>query len=295
MSAQTVVITGTSSGFGQLAVGLFAGAGWNVVATVRKDADLDTHAHLDNVSTLLLNVDNEEADLGFGELARAQFGQVDALINNAGYFQSGPLEGTSMNQAHRQFQTNVFGLIALNKAFVPIFRQQRSGVIVNVSSISADGGYPYTSVYQASKAAVAALTEGLHAELKEFGVIVKALHPGSMQTRIFSKVERADDVPDDYQQSWAKFASLNLVRSDPAVTAEVMFRMVTDGDTRKVHYYSGPDGEAIPRVKQLLGQDWYFEELSARNRNEASQLWTALMPTPIAGRSARIAAPHDAG
>lgn len=54
--------------------------------------------------------------------------------------------------------------------------------------------------------------------------------------------------------------------------------MVTDGETRKVHYYSGPDGKAIPRVKQLLRQDWYFEELSARNRNEASPLWKSLMP-----------------
>ena len=72
-----------------------------------------------------------------------------------------------------------------------------------------------------------------------------------------------------------------LVRSDPAGTAEVMYRMVTDGATKTVHYYSGPDDEAIPRGKQLLGQDWYFEELSARNRGEATGLWDALMPNPI--------------
>ncbi len=280
MTAPTIVITGTASGFGHLGVRRFAAAGWNVVATVRKEQDLGVHSGLDAVRTLLLDVNDEEADLVFGDLALSQFGRVDALINNAGYFQSGPLEASTMDQVHRQFQTNVFGLIALNKAFIPIFRKQRSGVIVNVSSISADGGYPYTSVYQASKAAVASLTEGLHAELLEFGVIVKALHPGSMQTQIFSKVDRAEDVPDDYNASWDKFKALNLVRSDPAITADVMFRMVTDGDTRKVHYYSGPDGEAIPRVKQLLGQDWYFEELSARNRAEPTALWQALMPQP---------------
>lgn len=282
MAAPTIAITGTSSGFGRLAVERFARAGWNVVATVRKDSDLGTHADLANVRTLLLDVDDERADVAFGDLARSQFGRVDGVINNAGYFQSGPLEATTMDQAHRQFQTNVFGLMALNKAFIPIFRAQRSGVIVNVSSISADGGFPYTSVYQASKAAVAALTEGLHAELAEFGVIVKALHPGNHQTKIFSKVDSAENIPDDYATSMGKFMSLNLVRSDPAITAEVMFRMVTDGDTNKVHYYSGPDGVAIPRVKQLLGQDWYFEELSARNRDEASPLWKALMPTPVA-------------
>lgn len=282
MTAQTIVITGTSTGFGNLAVRRFADAGWNVVATVRKEADLHVHDRFSTVKTLLLDVDDEQADLAFAKLAQKQFGRVDAVINNAGYFQGGPLEASTMEQVHRQFQTNVFGLIALNKAFIPIFRQQRAGVIVNVSSISADGGYPYTSAYQASKAAVASLTEGLHAELAEFGVIVKALHPGSHETKIFSKVDRAQDVPADYDAGWASFASLNLVRSDPAGTADVMFRMVTDGDRKKVHYYSGPDGEAIPRVKQLLGQDWYFEELSARNRGQASPLWEAVMPAPVA-------------
>ncbi|MDP5226292.1 MULTISPECIES: SDR family oxidoreductase [Arthrobacter] len=282
MSTQTIVITGTSSGFGRLAVARFAGAGWNVVATVRKESDLGAHGGIEGVKTLLLDVDDEQADLAFGEIAFAQFGRVDALINNAGYFQAGPLEATTMDQVHRQFQTNVFGLIALNKAFLPIFREQRSGVIVNVSSISADGGFPYTSNYQASKAAVASLTEGLHAEMAEFGVQVKALHPGNHMTRIFSKVDTAKDVPADYVDSMDVFNTLNTVRSDPAGTAEVMFRMVVDGDRQKVHYYSGPDGEAIPRVKQLLGQDWYFQELSARNRAQASPLWNALMPQPVA-------------
>jgi NAD(P)-dependent dehydrogenase (short-subunit alcohol dehydrogenase family) len=278
MTSKTIVITGTASGFGHLSVRRFAEAGWNVVATVRKESETGAHSEVENVKTFVLDVNDEEAGLAFGELALAQFGRVDALINNAGYFQSGPLEATTMDQVHHQFQTNVFGLIALSKAFVPIFRKQRSGVIVNVSSISADGGYPYTSVYEASKAAVASLSEGMHAELSEFGVIVKALHPGNMATRIFSKVDRAQDVPEDYRASWDKFRSLNVVRSDPALTVEVMFRMVTDGNGRKVHYYSGPDGEAIPRVKQLLGQDWYWEELSARNRGESTALWNALMP-----------------
>jgi NAD(P)-dependent dehydrogenase (short-subunit alcohol dehydrogenase family) len=282
MSAQTIVITGTASGFGHIGVRLFAAAGWNVVATVRKQEDLGSHDGLKNARTLVLDVNDEAADLAFGELAMSQFGRVDALINNAGYFQSGPLEATTMDQAHRQFQTNVFGLMALSKAFIPIFRQQRSGVIVNVSSISAEAGFPYTSVYEASKAAVAALSEGLHAELAEFGVVVKALFPGNMNTRIFSKVDRAQNTPDDYLASWDKFASLNAVRSDPAITAEVMYRMVTDGDTRKVRYYSGPDGEAIPRVRQLLGQDWYWDEFSARNRGESTALWDALMPHPTA-------------
>ena len=101
-------------------------------------------------------------------------------------------------------------------------------------------------------------------------------------TKIFSKIDVAQDIPADYLPSMSLFNTLNTVRSDPAGTAEVMLRMVTDGDRKKVHYYSGPDGEAIPRVKQLLGQDWYLEELSARNRAQASPLWDAVMPRPVA-------------
>ncbi|MGW5113304.1 SDR family oxidoreductase [Nocardia sp. NPDC004123] len=282
MSQPTIVITGTSSGFGRLSVERFAAAGWNVVATVRKESDLDVHKGIDNVSTLLLDVDDEDADLAFGELALAQFGRIDALVNNAGYCQTGPLEATTMDQAHRQFQTNVFGLIALNKAFIPILREQGSGVIVNVGSISADQGYPYTSVYEASKAAVVSLSEGLHTELAEFGVVVKALLPGNMDTRIFDKVDRATDVPAEYLDSMTRFGSLNLVRSDPALTADVIFRMVTDGNTRKVRYYSGPDGEAIPRLKQLLGQDWYWEEFRRAAHGDPTPLWQAMMPQPVA-------------
>lgn len=114
--------------------------------------------------------------------------------------------------------------------------------------------------------------------------MVKALFPGNMNTGIFNKdkVDRTVNVPEDYTASWDRFASQNIVRSDPAITADVMYRMVTDGDTKKVRYYSGPDGEAIPRVKQLLGQDWYWEEFSARNRGESTPLWQALMPQPKA-------------
>ena len=187
-----------------------------------------------------------------------------------------------MDQVHRQFQTNVFGLIALNKAFIPHFRAQGSGVIVNIGSISADQGYPYTSVYEASKAAVVSLSEGLNAELAEFGVAVKAVLPGNMDTRIFDKIDQAEDVPDAYDASIKAFHSLNLVRSDPRLTADVIYEAVTDNKPGKVRYYSGPDGTAIPRVKQLLGQDWYWQEFRAAVSGNPSPLWHALVPAPVA-------------
>ena len=278
---RTIVITGTASGFGKLCVERFAAEGWNVVATVRKENELAVHGDLPSVRTLLLNVYDEEVDLAFADLAVREVGRIDALVNNAGYFQAGPLEASTMDQIHRQFQTNVFGLIALNKAFIPYFREQGSGVIINIGSISAEQGYPYTSVYEASKAAVVSLSEGLNAELAEFGVAVKAVLPGNMDTGIFHKIDQATDVPDAYEASVNAFHSRNSVRSDPRVTADVIYEAVTDNKPGKVRYYSGPDGIAIPRVKQLLGQEWYWQEFRGAVLGEPSPLWQALVPAPI--------------
>jgi NAD(P)-dependent dehydrogenase (short-subunit alcohol dehydrogenase family) len=279
---RTIVITGTASGFGKLTVERFAAEGWNVVATVRKEADLTAHAGLPNVATLLLDVDDEQADLALPDAAIKAFGRVDALVNNAGYYQAGPLEGATMDQIHRQFQTNTFGLVALTKAFIPHFREQRSGVIINIGSISADQGYPYTSAYEASKAAVVSLSEGLNAELAEFGITVKAILPGSMDTQIFNKMDLSENTPAAYDASIKALYSLDLfqARSHPRVTADVIYQAVTDGDTTKARYYTGPDGTAIPRLKQLLGQDRYWQEFRALVAGNPSPLWQALIPTP---------------
>ncbi|MFC8448181.1 SDR family NAD(P)-dependent oxidoreductase [Kitasatospora sp. NPDC057223] len=275
---RTVVITGTASGFGLESTRLFAARGWNVVATVRKEEHLAVHGDLPDVETLLLDVDDEEAGAAFAERAIARFGGVDALVNNAGYYHMGPVEAASMGQVHDQFQTNVFGLIALTKAFLPHFREQRSGAIVNISSISADQGYPYTAVYAASKAAVAAFSEGLNIELADFGVSVKAIFPGAHATRIFTKIDQAGDIPPDYLPGMQRFFGMQGTGSKPAVTAEAVYEAVTDGKIEKVRYYTGPDGVVIPRVKQILGAEQYWEEFRNASTGNPSPLWTSLVP-----------------
>jgi NAD(P)-dependent dehydrogenase (short-subunit alcohol dehydrogenase family) len=182
-----------------------------------------------------------------------------------------------MVQVHQQFQTNVFGLIALTKAFIPIFRKQRAGVIVNLSSISADQGYPYTAVYAASKAAVAAFTEGLNIELADFGVSVKAIFPGAHATRIFTKIDIAGNVPDDYQQGIKRFFGAQGTGSTPDVTVDAIWMAVNDGDQGRVRYYSGPDGEIVPRAQQMLGRDWYWREFRAAAMGNPSPMWKTMV------------------
>jgi NAD(P)-dependent dehydrogenase (short-subunit alcohol dehydrogenase family) len=206
---KTIVVTGTATGIGRATVNKFDAEGWNVVATVRKECDLETHSGLKNVKTLLLDVDDEAAAAPFNQLARQQFGRVDVLVNNAGYYQMGPLEGTSMEQVRRQYQTNVFSLFAMTRAFLPSFRAQGAGTVINIASITGDQGYPYNSVYASSKAAVATLSESLSIELGEFGVVVRAILPGQHATRIFTKIDIGDSIPDAYRAGIAHFFDSN--------------------------------------------------------------------------------------
>lgn len=279
--SKVIVVTGTATGLGKATVDKFAAAGWNVVATVRRTADLAVHQGLPQVKTLLLDVDDEQAIPDFAQQAVRQFGQVDALVNNAGHYQMGPVESTSMAQVHRQFQTNVFGLIAVTKAFLPVFRSRRSGVIVNISSLTAEQGYPYSAVYAASKAAVATFSEGLSMEMAEFGVVVRAIMPGQHATRIFTKIDAAADVAEDYQGGIESFFSVTpMTGSSPTVAADVIYQAVLDPQGARVRYYSGPDSAAIPTAKRILGPQLYWEEFREAAVGRPSALWSALVPAP---------------
>lgn len=259
----------------------FTAEGWDVVATVRKEADLKIHDGNPRVKTLRLDVDDENAAEGFAHHALEAFGRVDALVNNAGYYQMGPLEASTMEQVHKQFQTNVFGLIAVTKAFLPHFRAQRSGAIVNISSLTAEQGYPYSAAYSASKAAVAALSEGLSMEMVPFGVAVRAIMPGQHATKIFTKIDAAADVPDDYQAGIASFfEAIPMTGSSPRVTAEVIYRSVVDPDLRQVRFYSGPDSVAIPQAKRILGPQEYWTEFREAAVGRPSALFRTLIPAP---------------
>lgn len=257
---RTIVVTGTSSGLGRATVERFAAAGWRVAATVRRPEHLTTFADNAAVHTYLLDVTDPAAIDAVGRQILSELGPVDVLVNNAGYYQMGPLESSTMEQIRAQFETNVFGLIAVTKAFLPHFRQRRAGTIINISSISAENGYPFTAAYGASKAAVATLTDSLNVELAGLGIIVKAIYPGTHATKIFTKVDISPDIPADYLPLIRRFtdAQASLGGSPPEVVADAILRAVTDGRNDKTRYFAGPDATSIPRTKRLLGTDRYF-------------------------------------
>src|SRR5271170_2362340 len=177
-------INGASTGFGRLLAEQTLRAGHKVVATARKPeqiADLGYH-YSDRCLVLPLDVtDAGQVDSAVTQ-AFAQFGQVDVLVNNAGYGVAGGIEEVSEAEFMPMFETNVFGLLRVTRAFLPYLRRQRSGHILNLSSIGGVVAGPGIGFYNSTKFAVEGLSEALAAELAPLGIRVTIIEPGPFRT-----------------------------------------------------------------------------------------------------------------
>jgi NAD(P)-dependent dehydrogenase (short-subunit alcohol dehydrogenase family) len=182
----TWFITGCSSGFGKTLCEVLLAAGKKVVATARNPASLE---HLksfarrpDDLLLLTLDVTSLDQVYSARDAAIHHFGQIDVLVNNAGYGAMGALEEISESEIRRNFETNVFGLIETTRAFIPHFREKQNGFIFNMSSVAGMVALPGASIYAATKFAVEGFTEALAGELASFGIKVSMLEPGGFRT-----------------------------------------------------------------------------------------------------------------
>jgi NAD(P)-dependent dehydrogenase (short-subunit alcohol dehydrogenase family) len=180
---KTWFITGASRGFGGKIAALALAQGDNIVATARNPADvmqrLGDHPSL---LALALDVTNEAQAREAAAAAVARFGRIDVLLNNAGYGLMGAVEEASADEVERVYRTNVFGLLNVTRAVLPYMRAQRSGRVLNVSSIGGYRGAAGFGVYSSTKFAVEGLSEALHAELAPLGVQVTVVEPGYFRT-----------------------------------------------------------------------------------------------------------------
>lgn len=231
----TVLITGSSTGFGREIAMRFLNEGWNVVATMR-DPAASTLPASDKLRVLPLDV----TDAASIEAAVAQAGAVDVLVNNAGIGWLNAVEGTPLEMARRIFETNTFGTIAMMQAVLPGMRDRRSGVIVNVSSSTTLAPMALLSVYAASKAAVNMLTEAAALELAEFGIRARVVLPGAAPTTSFGTSARAligenGGFPEAYGGFVAQtMEAMQRHAAGPVTTAqdvaEAVLRAATDPD-----------------------------------------------------------------
>ncbi|WP_122666105.1 SDR family oxidoreductase [Pseudomonas viridiflava] len=191
-----VLITGCSSGIGRALADAFKGAGYEVWATARKPEDV---AALNTAGFTGVQLDvNDGAAL---EQLAARFAGLDVLINNAGYGAMGPLLDGGVEAMQRQFETNVFSIVGVTRAFFPALRHSK-GLVVNIGSVSGVLVTPFAGAYCASKAAVHALSEALRLELAPFSIQVLEVQPGAIDTSFAKNASHEAELLINEQSPW---------------------------------------------------------------------------------------------
>jgi len=278
MAKQTVLITGSNSGIGRATAELLAGRGYRVIATMRnveKGRDLAEAASGNGWDLSLLPLD-VRSDESVREAFR-QAGEVDVLVNNAGFEVWGPIEEMTTGDLLDQFETNVYGPFRCISAVLPAMRERGQGVIVNVSSVAGRVAGPLNGLYAASKFALEALSESLHFECGHFGVRVHIIEPGGVETAFASNRRLVGAAAGDesspyrplvtqWQEAIGRLAA-DTGRSQAGAVAEVILEAIEKGD--KPRYPAGPDAQMVlmarrqmddqtfeSRMRQRLGLTW---------------------------------------
>ena len=202
MSDRTWFITGASRGFGRSFAQAALAAGDHVAATARDISSLDdlVAEHGDAILPIELDVTDHDAAFAAVRQANDRLGRLDVVVNNAGYGVSGAIEELTEDQARRQIEVNLFGALWVTQAALPILREQRSGWIVQVSSIGGLAAFPLTGIYHASKWALEGFSETLRQEVEPFGIKVLMVEPSGFRTDwAGSSMDRAEPI-DAYQR-----------------------------------------------------------------------------------------------
>lgn len=260
--SKTVLITGTSTGIGRETAKYFQGKGWNVAATMRSSEKEKELTKLQNVICPKLDVTNEKSIALAIESTINKFGSIDVIVNNAGYSLTGVFEAATIDQLQRQYDVNVFGVMNVVRVILPYFRKNKSGTIINVSSIGGKMTLPLYSMYQSTKWAISGFSEALQFELRPFNIKVKIIEPGAVITDFYdrsmthTKKEGLTDYNDYVKKIHAvndKFVSKG---NHPIKTAKVIFKAATSNNW-KLYYPSGGDAKMYLFLRKFLPVSWF--------------------------------------
>jgi len=232
MSEETWFITGTSRGFGREWSIAALERGDKVAATARDVSSLDDLAakYGDALLPIALDVTDRDADFAAVTQAHEHFGRLDIVVNNAGYGQFGFIEELSEAEARAQIETNVFGALWITQAALPYLRAQRSGHIVQVSSIGGITAFQNVGIYHASKWALEGFSQALAQEVESFGIHVTLIEPGGFSTDWAGpSSKRATPLPDYdavHAEADAKRAQRMPAPGDPTASARAILKVV---------------------------------------------------------------------
>lgn len=252
-AAKTIFITGVSSGFGHALAQKALAQGHRVIGTIRSAEALASFEALsDRAHGIIMDVTHfDTIDDIVADVVRTH-GHVDVLVNNAGYGHEGVFEESPLDEMRKQFDVNVFGVVAVTKAFVPLFRQRRAGHILNITSM---GGYitmPGIAYYCASKFALEGLSDTLSQELRPFNIHVTAVAPGSFRTDWAGRsMRRTPRGIDDYNDSFNPIREARQEKSgaqlgNPDKAALAMLEIIASPNP-PTHLLLGSDALALVR------------------------------------------------
>lgn len=262
--SQTIFITGASSGLGKATAILFAQKGWNVIATMRKpekETELTKH---DSIRLLALDVTNLSNIEETVKTVTAS-GNIDVVFNNAGYGLVGPLEGTSDEQLLDEINTNLLGVIRVTKAFIPHFREKKSGLFISTTSIGGLVALPFNSVYHATKWALEGWSESMAFELSKFGIGIKTVSPGGIKTDFAGRslvLASHADYKVLVDKVIATFMSPERAAgySTSEQIAEIVYQAATDGKDQ-LRYVAGEDAKAMYAQRKQAGDEAFRKSI----------------------------------
>lgn len=245
---KTILITGTSSGIGKATAKKFALEGWNVIATMRSPEKEHELSKMGNVFLTKLDVKDKESIASAIALGIGKFGRIDAVVNNAGFGVLGAFEKTTQEQILEQFAVNVFGVMDVIKAILPHFRENQSGLIINITSQGGRVTFPTCSLYHSTKFAIEGFSESLAYELLSQNISVKIIEPGSTESNFFSAVSMAGNEQIVAYEEFDRIALNNWNKNDTMSS--------TTGEIASVIYTAATDNK--DQLRYMAGEDTHL-------------------------------------
>jgi NAD(P)-dependent dehydrogenase (short-subunit alcohol dehydrogenase family) len=267
---KVAVVTGSSTGIGYETSLILARNGFLTYATMRnlnKSQNIKSVTTKENLSIRIkqLDVTDDASVENAIQSISSEAGQIDVLVNNAGYGLNGAFEDLAMDEIKAQYETNVFGLIRTTQAVLPIMRGQKSGTIVNISSGAGRFGFPTGSAYVSTKFAVEGLSESVSYELEPFGIKVVIVEPGVIRTNFGDGLiiaKKSQDANSPYsqmmQRSAAGFEKMMKNASSPDVVAKVVLNAIRDKNP-SLRYLAGSDVETWLGGKRKVADEEFYK------------------------------------
>ena len=257
----SILITGVSTGIGRACANLYVERGWAVTGTVRNTSQRPTGLDA-RVALEALDLNSRGSAAELAQRVRTHTGCPDTLLNNAGIVQFGALEDVTAEELERIFQVNVFGQLELIRGLVPAMRDRGRGVIANVTSLGGMITFPFFAAYNSTKWALEGASEGLWHELKPFGIHVKAIEPGFVETAIWNKALSATSEVGaqpkgtpayaSYLQAMTDFDAGITNRTTPEAAAVAIAAAIAD-ESDRLRYPVAAYARSIATARRVLG------------------------------------------